>query len=321
MKLKHTLLIFVVGILVGLGISPWVNSRPQEKLASPLSQAQAEESLTTDVSVSTQVLGVQTENQAEARLSAREDLLARQDQELGLVTKEVIEEKAQTEQSSLINLIDKSVTIAIFGDSMVDTMGTGLPYLESALKQYYPQAQFKLLNYGIGAETIDKGLVRFNQSYSYKDRNYPPITQAGVDIIVVESFAYNPQGEAGLDTQWSALSQMVNQAKASGAEVLLLATIAPTKAQFGQGPGGINWPADQAWQHATLITRYLENAASLGQSLGVPVVDAYHASLTGSGEGILSYISTHDHIHPSVAGHQFVADLIARTIADRQLIH
>jgi lysophospholipase L1-like esterase len=322
MKLKHTLVIFILGALLGIGISPWVNSRPQERFRSPISLAQAEESAMVEPASSGKILGAATQTQEEARKQAMDQLISQQDEELGLVDRKApaeVEAK-QTQETIVPNLTKKTITLAVYGDSMVDTMETGLPYLEAALRPYYPQAQFKLLNYGIGAETIDKGLARFNQGYSYKDRNYPSITQAGAEVIIIESFGYNPQGEAGLDTQWSALSQMVSQAQASGAKVLLLATIAPTKVQFGQGPGGIDWPTDLAWEHATLINRYLDNLVKLGQSLGVPVIDAYHASLSAEGEGILAYISSHDHIHPSVAGHQFVAGLIAKKMVDLQLI-
>lgn len=321
MKLKHSFIIFLVGALMGIGISPWVNSRPQERFRSPIALAQAEESLAMEISSGGQVLGATSQSQEEIRQQVIEQLITQQNEELGLTDsdKEGTKEEASNPEPVLVNLTNKAVTIAIYGDSMVDTMETGLPYLEAALRQYYPQADFKLFNYGIGAETIDKGLARFDQGYSYKDRNYPPISLAGAEIIIIESFAYNPQGEPGLDTQWSALSQMVSQARAGGAQVLLLATIAPTKAQFGQGPGGVNWPADLAWEQAALINRYLDNAVKLGQSLGVPVIDAYHSSLAGNGEGVLTYISSHDHIHPSVAGHQFVAGLIARKIVDLRL--
>ena len=324
MRIKQILTIFIVGLLLGIGLSPLAEVQPQKAFLSPVTVTLAEESRSSLSSDSGKILGAETQDSKMEWQEARQKLLAQQDDDLGRnspLVKSETKEKDNSSNSSIIqNVSSKEVTIAIYGDSMVDTMGTALPYLETALEQYYPQVNFALLNYGIGAQSIEQGKEGFNQAYSYKDRNYPAPASSGADIIIIESFAYNPMGEDGLDKQWLALSQIVDQARASGAKVMLLATIAPTKSQFGQGPGGIDWPQDTAWQHAGLIGRYLENAVNLGGSLNLPVIDAYHASLLANGEGNLNYISSHDHIHPSVAGHQFVANLVVQKIVQLNLI-
>ena len=325
MKLRHSFLIFLIGLLVGIGISPLAEVKLQQAFISPVPVILAEENKNPDPSNASGfgvVLGVKTKSQSEIKQEAMMALIDQQDQEFSQVKEEVeivsVSDSKEKIDQSLIS--SKTATIAIYGDSMVDTMGTGLPYLETSLRNYYPQVNFKLLNYGIGAQTVEQGLAGFDQNYNYKDRQYDSITNSGADIIIIESFAYNPLGEEGLDTQWIALSQMVEKARATGAQVMLLATIAPTKTDFGQGPGGVNWPADIAWQHAETINRYLENTVKLASSLNVPLIDAYHASLLSNGEGNPSFINNHDHIHPSVAGHQFVAGLIAETISRRGMI-
>jgi len=324
MKFKLALLILLFGILLGVGISPLAEVQPQKAFLSPVTVTLAEESRSSLSSDSGKILGAETQDSEMEWQEARRKLLAQQDDDLErnspLVTTETKEKDSSSNSSIIQNVSSKEVTIAIYGDSMVDTMGTNLPYFKKALAQYYPQTNFTLLNYGIGAQNIEQGLTRFSQPYNYKDRNYSAPINSEAEIIIIESFAYNPMGEAGLDQQWLALSQMVDQARANGAKVMLLATIAPTKSQFGQGPGGIDWPQDTAWQHAGLIGRYLENAINLGRSLNLPVIDAYHASLLANGEGNLNYISSHDHIHPSVSGHQFVANLVAQEIAQLDLI-
>jgi len=327
MRIKQILTIFIVGLLLGIGLSPLAEVQPQNAFLSPVTVTLAEESRNSLSSDSGKILGAKTQDSELEWQEARQKLLAQQDDDLGrnsplvkLETKEKDNSSNSSNSSIIENVSSKEVIIAIYGDSMVDTMGTALPYLETALGQYYPQVNFAFLNYGIGAQSIEQGKEGFNQAYSYKDRNYPAPASSGADIIIIESFAYNPMGEDGLDKQWLALSQIVDQARASGAEVMLLATIAPTKSQFGQGPGGIDWPPQYAGEHAGLIGRYLENAVSLGRSLNLPVIDAYHASLLANGEGNLNYISSHDHIHPSVAGHQFVANLVAQKIVQLNLI-
>ena len=315
MKLKLTFLILLFGILLGVGISPLAEIQPQKAFLSPVTITLAEENWSSLSSDSGKILGAKTQTPEIEWQEARQKLLVQQDDDLGRISPLV-----KSETTEIENVSSKEVTIAIYGDSMVDTMGTALPYLQTALEQYYPQVDFALLNYGIGAQSIEQGIARFSQPCSYKDRNYPAPINSGADIIIIESFAYNPMGEAGLDQQWLALSQMVDRARASGAKVMLLATIAPTKSQFGQGPGGIDWLPQDAGQHAGLIGRYLENAINLGRSLNLPVIDAYHASLLTNGEGNLNYIGSHDHIHPSVAGHQFVANLVAQKIVQLDLI-
>ncbi|OGD62502.1 hypothetical protein A2160_00295 [Candidatus Beckwithbacteria bacterium RBG_13_42_9] len=321
MTLKHTLIIFLVGILIGVGISPLASAKPVNAFISPIPVSLANEiQALEEENFSTQVLGVKTADKKSERQEKIRSLVNRQDQELAQKDLyDVVEVK--TDQPREISANAQTTTIAVYGDSMVDTMGTGLPYLKSALSQYYPKAKFNLFNYGIGAQNIETGLARFDQGYSYKDRNYPAITGLGANIIVIESFAYNPMGEAGLDSQWQNLSKMVNLVQASGAKVILLVTIAPSKNQFGQGPGGISWGKDQSWQQANLINKYLDNAVKLGNSLGIPVVDAYRPSLLSDGEGNPVFINTHDHIHPSVAGHQFVSELIAQKIFGLDLIN
>ena len=320
MRLKHSLLIFVLGILIGMGISPLAKVKPYQPFLSPIPLTLAEEVMWEDVGAN-QILGARTADQEIERQENISGLVNQQDQDLSQANLYLVSQPPST-QSNHKSVTSSKVTVAIFGDSMVDTMGTGLPYLKSVLSQYYPQVQFNLLNYGIGAQNIESGLSRFGETHSYQDRNYPAITSSGANIIIIESFAYNPPagGEAGLDTQWQTLSQMVNKAAAAGAKVMILATIAPSRTQFGQGPGGISWTRDEAWQQAELINKYLANAVRLSNTLKVPVVDAYHVSLLSDGEGNPVFINSNDHIHPSVAGHQFVAGLIAQKIFDLDLI-
>lgn len=205
-------------------------------------------------------------------------------------------------------------TIAIIGDSMVDTMGEDLSYLKESLRVRYPQTNFNLLNYGIGGQNIKQGQERLNQPFTYQTREYPPIREINADIIIIASFAYNPFSPHNRDQHWLTLTQLVNELKQTNSDLYLLAEIAPLKAGFGQGPGGINWPVDLASQQAENIRQQLENTASLANSLGIPLINAYQKSLVDGKFGDRVYVSSHDGIHPSVEGHLLMADLIALTI-------
>lgn len=202
-----------------------------------------------------------------------------------------------------------SYSIAVYGDSMVDTMGERLEYLEHSLKRLYPSVNFTLYNYGIGAQHVETGLGRWNSRLDYQDRHYPSIVDVRPDIIVLGSFAYNPFSPYERDRHWVGLTKLIETAKSVTSNVYVLAEIAPLRSNFGKGPNGVNWDENTAYTHSGRIIEQLENAVGLGRTLNVPVIDAFHAS-----GGNATYVNPSDGIHPSVSGHEFTADMIAKTI-------
>lgn len=208
-----------------------------------------------------------------------------------------------------------SYSIAIFGDSMVDTMGENLEYLQVALKRRYPKIIFRYYNYGIGSQNVAEGLARFKIPLSYKTRNFDSIPQLRPDIIIIGSFAYNVFTPHDKVKHWLTLSQLIQEAKNTGSDVYMLAEIAPLKEGFGQGPNGVNWPASTSNEHAAKIVEQLENAIYLSRDhLKTPLIDVYHPSITEGKFGNKRYVDPNDGIHPSVAGQQLTAELIASKI-------
>lgn len=217
--------------------------------------------------------------------------------------------------SSLPLIGKKKYVIAIFGDSMVDTMGEKLEYLDSNLKREYPGMKFSLYNYGMGAQNAGDGLTRFNSPFKYKTRDYPAISQLKPDILIIGSFAYNPFDPHDLNRYQAALQQLILEAKKISPDVYLLVEIAPLKKDFGKGLNGVNWDADTAYIHAGHIIEQLESAINTGKSTRVVVIDAFTPSqVNAEKEGKRAYINPDDGIHPSASGQRFMADLIASTI-------
>lgn len=208
-----------------------------------------------------------------------------------------------------------SYSIAIIGDSMVDTMGERLEYLEHALKRKYPNTNFSLYNFGQGAQNVSEGLSRLHNRFDYQDRHFPSLDEIKPDVLIVGSFAYNPFSPHDRDRYSSTLTQFVEQAKTISPRVYLLAEIAPLKVNFGKGPNGVNWDDNTAYQHATNIIDQLEGAIGVSHSLNIPLINAFTPSQVAADKsGNPQYVNSSDGIHPSVAGHEFMANLIAETI-------
>lgn len=208
-----------------------------------------------------------------------------------------------------------SYTIAIYGDSMIDTMGESLEYLSIALQRRYPNTSFHYYNYGIGAQNVEMGLARFHSPFSYKTRSFQAISAHHPDIIIIGSFAYNPFSPHFRDQHWRVLNQLVVEAKNTGAEVYMLAEIAPLRNNFGKGPGGVNWPEAVAQTHASHIVEQLENAIYIATDhQKVPLINAYSISKIDGKFGNRRFVDPHDNIHPSSEGHKLMAELIASKI-------
>lgn len=207
-----------------------------------------------------------------------------------------------------------SYIIAAFGDSMVDTMGENLDYLDKSMMARYPETRFKFYNYGIGSQNVLEANKRFFESFEFRTRNYPPINQINADIIIISSFAYNPLSPYDRDEYLNNLKELVEKAKITGAKVYLLAEIAPLKTGFGKGAGGVNWDDQKTKTHVGLIITNLDSAVSLAAQTKTPLINAYQKSQIDGKYGNKIYVGTHDGIHPSIEGEIFMAELIAETL-------
>jgi lysophospholipase L1-like esterase len=207
-----------------------------------------------------------------------------------------------------------SYTIAAFGDSMIDTMGENMDYLQNSLKTKYPGTNFKLYNYGIGSQNVVEGLNRFHSAFNYKTRQFPPIDQIQADVIILGSFSYNPLSPYDRVSHQQKLAALINEARSTHAAIYILAEIAPLKTGFGKGPGGIDWQDDMIKTHVEHIIEQLDDTVSTAQSQQVYLINAYKASQVDGKYGNRLYVTTHDGIHPSVEGQIFVAQMIASSL-------
>ncbi|MEO6509097.1 MAG: GDSL-type esterase/lipase family protein [Patescibacteria group bacterium] len=209
-----------------------------------------------------------------------------------------------------------SYKIALYGDSLIDTMVDAQPSLETQLKAIYPKTLFKVYNYGIGAQNVNDGLERWDKPFSNRDREYPPIKNIKPDILIIGSFAYNPFSPHDPNKHKESLTELVKKAKQTTARVFLLAEIAPLGDDFGTGIKGVNWTPKQSQEHSRHIIEQLQNVFAVGKELNVPVIDAYTPSKAEDSEfGKRELVNVDDGIHPSPEGHDFTAKIIISTIA------
>lgn len=220
------------------------------------------------------------------------------------------------------NPVKTTYTIAILGDSMVDTLGHDLSGLKQLLKASFPNYSFALLNYGQGSTDLDSGLYRLTNFTRYIDTDYPPLISYKPDILVVESFAYNHwSGNLyDLDRQWLTIDKIIKTIKEKLPEtkIILAAAIAPNSKIFGDGK--LNWPTDLKYNSAQITKAYLQNLTNFATSQGYPLADAFHASLGNDGNGQEIFINQSDHLHPSNEGARLFYEKIMEAIKTNNLI-
>ena len=211
----------------------------------------------------------------------------------------------------------QTLTIAVLGDSMIDTLGSDLVDLRNNLRQQLPNYHFNLLNYGYGASTLEYAHYRLNHDYNYLGQQYPSLLSQKPDIIIIESFAYNNYGnqQSGFDKQWMELGAITTDIRKSlpNTKIILAATIAPNSVIFANGAPGTNYTSLEKIEKSSTIKLYLQNLVNFANSQQFPLADAYHPSLSGS-EGQNRYISTTDNLHPSTEGARLFSSILANTI-------
>ena len=216
------------------------------------------------------------------------------------------------------------LTIALLGDSMIDTLGTGAPALQTALSRYYPGRKFRIFNYGVGASHIEYALYRLTQDYDYDGQHYPSLISRKPDIIIIESFAYNNFGntQEGIDRQWLNLGAITSTIREMlpNTKIVLTAVPAPNSRNFASGAPGINLNVLDQQEKTKTIKIYLQNLVNFATSQRYPLANAYTPSLTTQGEGLPDLISETDHLHLSDLGLQFLSDTIASTLHTKKII-
>lgn len=247
-------------------------------------------------------------------------MLTNNSQILGIQQDEFISQQPTPTRSPA----SQKIKIAILGDSMVDTLGPSVPAVKELLEQTYPNTTVDVLNYGVGGTNIDYGIERITSDYEYLGKKIPSLASQQPDIVVIESFAYNPYSfeEGALNTHWLALAKAVDtvQSTIPKAKIIIAATIAPNSELFTQGVPELHFTASERIQKTDTIRNYLESTIRFATGEQLPLADAYTPSLDADGNGNVAFIHPGDHIHPSDEGKILFATSILQAIEEHKLI-
>ncbi len=208
-----------------------------------------------------------------------------------------------------------SYRIIIVGDSIVASLGINANTLRKELIQLYPDSEFVTYNYGYPATNIETLTDRLTQTTSDRVTDHPAILEQGFELIIIESFAYNPLSHLmlseGLKKQNEILEKSVNLIlnKKPNTALAFLTPPAFDSKNFARGTYDLTAEVRQSWIKER--TAYIENHIRFAKSLDIPVIDVYSLSKNSDGKVKKELISG-DFIHPSQKG----VDFISKTIAD-----
>jgi len=207
--------------------------------------------------------------------------------------------------------ISKTVSIALLGDSMIETLNIDM--INKSLNTYYPNSTFNITKFGSPAQTIEYG----------KKRLEAEIIPLKPDIIVIESFAYNNFGntEDSINRHWLELGAITTiiKTKLPNTKIILAATICPNSTSFGNG-SEFRFSSMEKQEKVKTIDLYLQSTINFATSQKFIIADAYSVSCDKSGQGLPELINSQDNIHPSELGKQLFADTLSQTIYKNKIV-
>lgn len=218
-------------------------------------------------------------------------------------------------------------TIFLIGDSMTLALGPHGGTFNTFIHQLYSNdgRKFQIDNYASGSTNILALNKMMTSTTTYWDSTFEPLLSRKFDLILVESFAYNPLSEFGLEEglkrQTIALDGLMKNLITTHPEaaVVFVATISPNKKNYAIKIHPSSTAVGRAKEAEERIA-YLKNHIAYASSHHIPVINIFEKSLNSQGDGDLSYINPDDYIHPSFKGVDFIGHEIANFIYDNQIL-
>lgn len=217
--------------------------------------------------------------------------------------------------------------IVMVGDSMTHALGPhGGEFYENINEKYKSHKTGILIdNYASGSTNILSINKAMTTKTIYWDSTFEPLLSRAFDLILIESFGYNPLSqfpiEEGLKKHNETLDETMKTLIKTHPEarIAFVATIAPNKSKFSQ-PISPNTTLEERKKLAEEREAYIKNHIQYAEDHNIPVINIYEKSITPAGEGNLEYINPDDYIHPSAVGVEFIGRELANYIYDTNLI-
>jgi hypothetical protein len=216
-----------------------------------------------------------------------------------------------------------SYRIILVGDSIVASLGPNANSLRLELIKKYSDSEFVTYNYGYPAMnilTLPDRLIKTTQNSNEQNQ---AILSQGFELIIIESFAYNPLSELPISEGIAKQTQVLEESIAlilqqkPDAVLLFMTPIALSKTNFAKGTYDLNQATRTLWVHERIA--YIENHKKFALDKGIPLIDVYQASLKQNGEVDPKYVG-HDFIHPSHLGVDLMSKTIANFIYDNKIL-
>lgn len=219
--------------------------------------------------------------------------------------------------------------IFMVGDSMTEELGPHGGKLNEFINTLYQSTpgnqRIVIDNYAKGSTNLLGLTEAMNQKITVGDKELDPLLSRQFDVILIESFGYNPLSQFGLEggikMQTKTLDELMKLLTAThpNSAIVFVATIAPNKANYAQQSAPGNTLEEREAQ-ANERMEYIKNHMAYAKAHNIPLIDIYTKSLTPGDDGDLAYINPNDHIHPSFKGIDFISHEIANFIFESQIL-
>ncbi len=192
----------------------------------------------------------------------------------------------------------KTTKVVCFGDSVTGVYyhtGSRRAYTDMlgiALEKAVPQAKLTMVNAGISGHTTANGLSRIERD----------VLKHQPDLVTV-MFGLNDMTRVPLDQYKENLRTIVKKCRGVGAEVLLCT------------PNAVITTSSRP---ATKLVKYCDVVNEVAKEMQVPVCDSHQELNEFRAQDALAWrLLMSDEIHPNMAGHKKMAELMAESITGK----
>ncbi len=221
----------------------------------------------------------------------------------------------------------REYTIVMIGDSMTHALGPHGGKFYEDINPLYKSSNHGILidNYSVGSTNILSLDKAMNSKVTFWDVTLEPLLSRPFDLILVESFGYNPLSQYGIENGIKRQNEELDKLMKTiikthpKAAIMFVATIAPNKTYYSL-PIDRGKPQEERVKSAEERIAYIKNHIEYAKSHNIPVINIYEKSLTPAGDGNLEYINPDDYIHPSAVGLEFIGQELANSVYDSKIL-